>query len=136
MLAEHFFRHQSGRLVATLTRVLGVRNIDLVEDVVQAAFVQALRSWGVRGIPNDPAGWLFRVARNLAIDALRRERLGNESLGRVCRDEAEQDALLASVQFAGEIADDQLRLLCLCCHPALPPESQVAFALKMMCGFS
>lgn len=135
-LVEHFFRHQSSRLVATLTRVLGVRRLELVEDVVQAAFAQALKSWATRGIPNDPAGWLFRVAKNLALDSIRRERLWEHSATRLASDDATVDDLLTRLQQAGEIADDQLRLLCLSCHPSLPAESQVAFALKLMCGFS
>jgi DNA-directed RNA polymerase specialized sigma24 family protein len=73
-LVEHFFRHEFGRLVAVLTGSLGVRRLALVEDVVQAALVQALESWSRRGVPEDPAGWLYRTARNLAINALRRER--------------------------------------------------------------
>src|SRR5258707_15682237 len=72
-LVEHFFRHEFGRLSAVLTRSLGVRRLDLVEDVVQAALVQALETWARRGVPEDPAGWLYRTARNLAIDAMRRE---------------------------------------------------------------
>jgi len=69
-LVEHFFRHESGRLVAVLTRSLGVRRLELVEDVVQAALAQALQAWSRRGVPDDPAAWLFRTARNLAVDAL------------------------------------------------------------------
>src|SRR5437899_3756391 len=60
-LVEHFFRHEFGRLVAVLTRSLGVRRLDLVEDVVQAALVQALETWSRRGVPEDPAGWLYRT---------------------------------------------------------------------------
>ena len=71
---EHFFRHEFGRLGALLTRSLGVGRLDLVEDVVQAALVQALETWSRRGVPEDPAGWLCRTARNLAINTLRRER--------------------------------------------------------------
>ncbi|HVK10773.1 MAG TPA: sigma factor [Gemmataceae bacterium] len=74
-LAEHFFRHESGRLVALLTRSLGVRHLALVEDVVQAALVQALETWSRRGVPEDPAGWLYLTARNLATDALRRDQV-------------------------------------------------------------
>src|SRR5580700_7264932 len=73
-LVEHFFRHEFGRLCAVLTRSLGVCRLALVEDVVQAALVQALEAWSRRGVPEDPAGWLYLTARNLAIDALRRER--------------------------------------------------------------
>src|SRR5881227_303687 len=82
-LVEHFFRHEFGRLVAVLVRSLGVRRLDLVEDVVQAALVQALETWSRRGVPEDPAGWLYRTARNLAIDALRRERTHAQALPRL-----------------------------------------------------
>ena len=64
-LVEHFFRHEFGRLVAVLTRSLGVRRLDLVEDVVQAALEKALETWSRRGVPEDPAGWLCRTARDL-----------------------------------------------------------------------
>jgi hypothetical protein len=83
---EHFFRHEFGRLVAVLTRSLGVRRLDLVEDVVQAALVQALETWSRRGVPEDPAGWLYRTARNLAIDALQRERTHAQALPRLAED--------------------------------------------------
>lgn len=134
VLAEHFFRHQSGRLIAALTRALGVRRIELIEDVVQAAFLQALGSWGVRGVPADPGAWLFHVARHRAIDALRRERR-NSTLDGTDPSAPDADAALASVRFEHEIADDQLRLLVLCCHPALAQESQLALALRMLGGF-
>ena len=69
-LVEHFFRHEFGRLVAVLTRSLGVRRLDLVEDVVQAALVQALETWSRRGVPEDPAGWLYRTARKMFLAEL------------------------------------------------------------------
>src|SRR6202171_1973365 len=113
-LREHFFRHEFGRLCAVLTRSLGVRRLDLVEDVVQAALVQALETWSRRGVPEDPAGWLYRTARNLAIDALRRERTHAQALPRLAAD-AEREAWR---------------------HEAVPAESRVALALRTLCGFS
>ena len=73
-LVEHFFRHEFGRLVAVLTRSLGVRGLVFVEEVVQAALVQARETWSRLGVPEVPAGWPYRTARTLAIDTLRRER--------------------------------------------------------------
>src|SRR5713226_212153 len=84
-LLEHFFRHEFGRLGAVLTRSLGVRRLELL-DVVQAALMQALETWSRRGVPEDPAGWLYRTARNLAIEALRRERTHAQALPRLAED--------------------------------------------------
>jgi RNA polymerase sigma-70 factor (ECF subfamily) len=151
-LVEHFFRHESGRLCAVLTRSLGVRRLDLVEDVVQAALMQALETWSRRGVPEDPAGWLYRTARNLAIDALRRERVHARALPHVAQDEEAagsgdprraRAALGAGLptqppeaHFGDEIGDEPLRLLFVCCHEDVPDESRVALALKTLCGFS
>ena len=98
-LLEHFFRHEFGRLGAVLTRSLGVRRLDLVEDVVQAALVQALETWSRRGVPEDPAGWLYRTARNLAIDALRRERTHARALPRLA-EAAEREACSGRAQLS------------------------------------
>jgi RNA polymerase sigma-70 factor (ECF subfamily) len=134
-LVEHFFRHEFGRLCAVLTRSLGVRRLDLVEEVVQAALVQALETWARRGLPEDPGGWLYRTARNLAIDALRRERIHARSLSRLA-DDAEREAAPLEAHFADEIGDEPLRLLFVCCHEAVPAESRVALALRTLGGFS
>src|SRR3954447_14167633 len=103
-LVEHSFRHEFGRLVAVLTRSLGVRRLDLVEDVVQAALVQALEPWSRRGVPEDPAGWLYGTARNLAIDALRRERTHAQALPRLAED-AERETAPTEATVAEEISD-------------------------------
>src|SRR5436309_15011673 len=100
-LVEHFFRHEFGRLVAVLTRSLGVRRLDLVEDVVQTALVQALETWARRGIPEDPAGWLYRTARNLAIDAWRREQTHARALPQLAH-EAERETAPVEAHFADE----------------------------------
>src|SRR5438034_8121192 len=73
-LSEHLFRHESGILVAALTRIFGVHNLALAEDVVQDAFCRALEVWKVRGIPDNPAAWLMTTAKNRALDVIRRER--------------------------------------------------------------
>ena len=135
-LVEHFFRHEAGRLVSVLTRVFGWRNFDLVEDMVQATLLDALGSWRVRGVPENPSGWVQRVARNKILDALRRDRIGQRVLGewaaaRPAREEGLDDLFLDS-----EIEDSQLRMMFACCHPHLARENQLALTLKGLCGFS
>jgi RNA polymerase sigma factor (sigma-70 family) len=135
-LVDGFFRHESGRLVAALTRVFGVRNLELAEDVVQASLIEALETWSVAGVPDNPSGWLYRVARNRGLDALRREgnalRLAPE-VAATHGDDA--GAALTEVLLPGEIPDAQLRMMFACCHPGLPPRSRVALTLNTLCGF-
>jgi RNA polymerase sigma factor (sigma-70 family) len=137
-LSEHLFRRESGRLVAALTRIFGVHNLALAEDVVQDAFCRALEVWKVRGIPDNPSAWLMTVAKRCALDIVRRERTARAfapELGRVLESEwtlapAVEDA------FAGStIRDEQLRMMFSCCDPRLPEEVQVALVLNVLCGF-
>src|SRR5215468_184270 len=137
-LVDHFFRHQSGRLVAVLTRVFGLQNLELVEDVVQGALVQALETWKIHGVPEDPAAWMYRVARNKALDLIRHRQLADRlnpewrGLQTGKSEPVELDRLFLS----NEIADSQLRMIFTCCHPELPEESQIALTLKTLCGFT
>jgi RNA polymerase sigma factor (sigma-70 family) len=136
-LVDHFFRHQSGRLVSVLTRIFGLHNLELVEDVVQGALVQALQTWKIHGVPENPAGWMYRVARNKAVDLLRQK----QSADRLNPEwQYLQEAMAASSAdgafLSNEIADSQLRMIFTCCHPELPEESQIALTLKTLCGFT
>jgi RNA polymerase sigma factor (sigma-70 family) len=138
-LVDHFFRHESGRLVAVLTRLFGLHNIDLVQEVSQTALVQALEIWPLRGIPENPAGWIYRVARNLILDALRHQTVANRlvpEFAKLQSADSEQTATIDALFFESEIQDSQLRMIFACCHPGLPPESQVAVTLRTLCGFS
>jgi RNA polymerase sigma-70 factor (ECF subfamily) len=131
-IAEHFFRHESARLVASLTRAFGTRHLNLVEDVVQSALVRALSSWSHQGVPAEPAAWLRQVARNLVIDALRRDLRWN------ALDASKTSIAVNAPELpmdAQEIADDLLRMIFVCCDDVVPAESQVALALKTLCGF-
>jgi RNA polymerase sigma factor (sigma-70 family) len=135
LLVEHFFRHEYGRLVGALTRHFGLSEVDLVEDAVQTSLQRALKTWSHRGIPEDPARWLFRTAKNAAIDSLRRRKRGKEILQEPHVGEAE--AYLPNTQYEDDLlADDRLRMLFLCADPKLAVESQIAFALKIVAGFS
>lgn len=126
-------------MVAALTRLFGARHVDLAEDIVQETLLKAMQEWPFRGVPDDPAAWLHRVARNLAIDRLRREARGLELLkenAALLRSEWTLSSTVQEAMSAPTIADDQLRMMFACCHPAMPREQQVALALKTLCGFS
>lgn len=126
-------------MVAALTRLFGARHVDLAEDIVQETLLKAMQEWPFRGVPDEPAAWLHRVARNLAIDRLRREARGLELLrenAALLRSEWTLSRTVHEAMSAPTIADDQLRMMFACCHPAMPREQQVALALKTLCGFS
>lgn len=135
-LADHLFRHESGKMVSILTGIYGARNLQLAEDVVQDAMIRALRAWPVGGIPENPAAWLLRTARNLAIDRLRRETDFQSKQAALIREIESKDGSDLLEIDESDIRDDQLRLMFVCCHPSLPQEAQVALALKTLCGFS
>jgi RNA polymerase sigma-70 factor (ECF subfamily) len=135
-LLDHFFRRISGRLVAALVRGLGPRHLDLAEAAVQDAFLQALRTWPLTGVPDRPDAWLYRTARNRALDALRRSARFAVRAEDVARELEAAAPRAEEARFRGELVDDALRLMFLCCHPALSPASRVALTLKVAAGFS
>jgi len=129
---ETLYRSESGRVLATLVRLLG--DLDLAEEAMHEAFAAALESWPQTGIPDKPRPWLISTARFKAIDNMRR---------RARFDGAQRD-LIAHMESRTndapledeEIEDDRLRLIFTCCHPALPPEGQVALTLREICGLT
>jgi RNA polymerase sigma factor (sigma-70 family) len=132
-LPEHWFRHEFGRLVAALVRRFGARRVELCEDAVQAALLRAVEVWPQRGSPDDRSAWLYRVAHNRVVDGIRRER---RSAAAPDERTTEADTEAHVVHLEREVTDDQLRLLFVCADPAIPHDSQVALALKTLCGFS
>lgn len=126
-------------MVATLTRIFGVHNLALAEDVVQDAFCRALEVWSFRGMPENPSAWLMATAKNRALDVLRRERTARvfaPELGRLLESEWTLAPVMEDLFAANAIKDDQLRMMFSCCHPRLPEEAQVALILHILCGFS
>ena len=131
------FRRRSGQLTATLTRILGIDQLDLVEEVVQDAFVQALRRWPSMGVPDNAGAWVLRVAKNRAIDVLRRQgrrREKQEEIERSILPEPARDRG-QRVFFSDEVEDDELRMIFAMCHPAIPRDAQIALTLKTVGGF-
>jgi RNA polymerase sigma factor (sigma-70 family) len=138
-LGDHLFRHEAGRMVAALTRVFGVHNLALAEDVVQDAFCRALEVWKFRGVPENPSAWLMATAKNRALDILRRQRTARTfapELGRLLQSEWTLAPVMEELFAPNAIKDDLLRMMFSCCHPRLPEEAQVALVLNILCGFS
>ncbi|KAA1398183.1 RNA polymerase sigma factor [Aeromicrobium ginsengisoli] len=125
----HVFREEHGRAVAVLARVFG--DLDIAEDAVQEAFTIAVERWPADGTPPSPSGWIITTARRRAIDRLRRE---------ANRDDKHAQAALLLEQDEpkeeGPVADDRLRLIFTCCHPALSPAARVALTLRMLGGLT
>ena len=126
-------------MIAVLTKIFGTDNLDLAEDVVQDALVEAISQWQIRGVPDNPSAWLYRVAKNKALNIVNREKYkrqysaeASHFLQSTWTAEPALDYLFSSTQ----IQDDQLRMIFTCCHPVMTPDSQIALALKTICGLS
>ncbi len=135
---DRVFREESGRVVATLIRVLG--DFDLAEEAVQDAFMRALEVWPADGIPANPGAWITTTARNRAIDRLRRRRTLTEKTDELEREARVQADLDRGTGGEGatetDAIDDRLRLIFTCCHPALAPEARVALTLRTLGGLA
>ena len=136
---DHFFRREAGHLVSALTRIFGVHNLALAEDVVQDAFCRALETWPMRGMPDNPSAWLMATARNRALDVLRRQRTATTfapELGRLLDSEWTLAPVVDDMLAADALQDGMLRMMFSCCHPRLSESAQVALILNILCGFS
>ncbi|HEY0781058.1 MAG TPA: sigma-70 family RNA polymerase sigma factor, partial [Thermoanaerobaculia bacterium] len=136
-MVDHLFRREAGRMVAYLTRLFGMGRLNLAEDVVQDALCQALQVWSIHGFPDNPSAWLLRVARNRALDLIRRDdrfRTFTPELTYLL--ELREESAEGEPASEQEIQDDQLRMMFSCCHPGLSTEVQVTLILKTLCGFS
>lgn len=141
-IVDRLFREESGRLTALLTRRFGAARLELAEDVVQEAFIAALRHWPHSGIPASPSAWLLQVAKRKAIDALRSDQVFANRIPEISAElDAAAHAVLAFPASGGAagtddpFADDRLRMILLCCHPAVSADSRVALTLKVVSGF-
>lgn len=125
-LVEHLFRRQAGRIISHLARLLGPARLTLAEECVQEAMLRALATWPYSGIPAKPEAWLYRVARNAAVDALRR------------RDRFPIEDVNPSAAPSSEpmVPDEELAMILMCCHPEIPAEARVALSLKTVGGLS
>ena len=132
-LTEHFFRNEYGKIVSVLTRYVGTDNVKTAEDIVQEALLKAVDHWEINGIPENPTGWLYTTAKNIALNTLKRKsyqkQYENYTRTRLNK--------LAYVQFSEEeIIDEQLKMMFVCCHSSISESSQIALILKILCAFS
>lgn len=132
---NHLFRHHAGQMVSVLSRIFGVDKIDLIEDSVQDALVTALKTWPYRETPENPSAWLTQVAKNRVLDRLRRDNR-TEPTDFDSTDFENAAETHSEMHLAGEIDEDELRMIFACCHPSIPPDARVALTLKIVGGFS
>ena len=134
-LVDHLFRHEYGKLVAVLSRFLGLSHLEAVEDIVQETFIKAIQTWRPETIPDNPAAWLTTVAKRKAIDYIRKT---NSSVDRAVQVSLSgpSSAYIEELFMDSEISDSQLRMIFACCHPELAAQDQIALTLKVVSGFS
>lgn len=127
------YRAESRRVLATLIRLLG--DFDLAEEALHEAFASAMAQWPQEGVPANPRAWLVSAGRFKAIDSVRRRARFDASLG-VLAEQLQKKAEQPELPDDDTVADDRLRLIFTCCHPALPPEARVALTLREVCGLT
>ncbi|HYG49500.1 MAG TPA: sigma-70 family RNA polymerase sigma factor [Flavobacteriales bacterium] len=140
-LADHLFRHEAGRMVAILTKIFGTENLETAEDVVQDTIIQAMNTWKLKGIPENPSAWLFSVARNKAVDVIRRNKHSKNydfNSGEKALLKSEYTMVTTMENYFKEeaVKDEMLQMMFACCHPGISAENQVTLILKTLSGFS
>jgi RNA polymerase sigma-70 factor, ECF subfamily len=133
-LLDSLYRVDSGRILATLIRLLG--DFDLAEEAMHEAFAAALSTWPKSGVPGNPRPWLISTARFKAIDTLRRRARFDASQDELVRYLEAQSSSAESSNEAESLEDDRLRLIFTCCHPSLAPDARVALTLREVCGLT
>jgi len=140
-LTDQLFRRQSGKMISVLVRIFGTENIEAAEDVVQNTFMEALNIWKFKGVPENPEAWLFKVAKNKAIDFVRRNKFSvqydfNDPERALLKSEYTLSTVMNQLLDEEIVKDDTLRMMYACCHPDINEESQLTLILKTVCGFS
>src|SRR5665213_1511643 len=140
-LTDHLFRHEAGKMVSVLTKIFGTENLETAEDVVQQTFIDAINVWKLKGIPDNPSAWLFRVAKNKAIDVIRRNKHSvqydfNDNERVLLNSEYTMMTTMDNLWKEELVKDDLLRMMFACCHPGISQENQITLILKTLCGFS
>lgn len=132
LFVDAFFREKWRDIIVVLTRRFGPQHLDDIESAVQTAMVRALDTWPLAGIPDNPGGWIFTVAKNQVLDRLRKAKLAADSVPAVT------DSLYSNAgdppDWVGPLEDDTLRMILVCCHPRLTARESIAVTLRLICG--
>jgi len=133
-LIPHLFRNEYRKIVSVLCKLFGIAHIETAEDIASDTFLLAAETWGIRGLPENPTAWLYFVAKNKAINHLKRNDLFRDKIAPQIapKEEAEEMTIDLSEQA---IEDSQLQMMFAICHPAIGQEAQVGLALRILCGF-
>jgi len=134
-LIPHLFRTEFSKITAVLCKVFGMEHIEAAEDIASETFLAALENWTYKGVPENPAAWLYTVAKNKARTYLQRNRLFDQKISGHLRQSQEEKGEIAIDMSGANITDSQLQMLFALCHPVIPPESQIGLALRILCGF-
>ena len=134
-LIPHLFRTEYRKIVSVLCKRFGIDQIEIAEDISSDTFLTAAQTWGINGLPANPIAWLYRVAKNKAVNHLQRQSIFESkispSLKKEAKDFQEEEIDLSPAN----ISDSQLQMMFAICHPSISPEAQVGLSLRILCGF-
>jgi RNA polymerase sigma-70 factor (ECF subfamily) len=134
-LIPHLYRTEFRKITAVLGKVFGMAHIEVAEDIVSDTFLLAAETWGLKGVPNNPAAWLYTVAKNKAKDLLKHDHIFSQKIV----DEIKHTSTgfhETEIDLSGKnIQDSQLQMMFAICHPGIPPEAQIGLSLRILCGF-
>ncbi|HEY9195771.1 MAG TPA: sigma-70 family RNA polymerase sigma factor, partial [Mucilaginibacter sp.] len=134
-LLPHLFRTEYRKIVSVLYKHFGFEHPEIAEDIASETFLSAAETWGIKGLPDNPAGWLYTAARNRAKDYLKHNRIFEEKVSQALLS-AHEDVKEFDIDLSEQhIKDSQLQLMFAICQPVLPAEAQVGLALRILCGF-
>lgn len=134
-LIPHLFRTEYRKLIAVLCKLLGIEYLEIAEDVVSDTFLQAAETWGQKGIPPQPTAWLYKVAKNKALDVIKRQKIFSDKVSAVIEQNNDVSYVPEIDLSSQNINDSQLQMMFAICHPAITTEAQVGLALNILCGF-
>ena len=135
-LIPYLYRTEFRKIAAVLCRLFGIEHISIAEDIVGDTFLLAAETWGLKGVPQNPAAWLYTVAKNKAKDFLKRNTIYNEKVSPAIQYNADVSHEIDVDLSTTNIRDSQLQMMFAICHPGIPPESQIGLSLRILCGFS